>query len=635
MLSHFTIGILAFGGMGKALQLPIEVVGADGTEVAVRIDMPAGASGEVRGLWMQIHGLEYDDLASVRVNNASWVNLNNKSVAVAEPGKSYGGIGGGFGTLKLTLELPPGLVVDQANTIRFRFNRTNGVVSGYRVLALNFVTADGRKLLPEGAFSQDDPNQWKPPLPAPLDIATGKSLWEQGKLAANGLAGAPPVRAHCADCHARDGRDLKYFNYSNASIVARSRFHGLSEHEGEQIASYIRSLDFPNPGRPWNPPYQPGLGIDEQPQTSWAAGAGLSAVLDHDADTLKSLAGGKIEPSVFNPDGNLNQREIPIAMQLPDWNHWLPHTHPVDIWGDRFDGSALAQMYTEACGSKAEDVAKFFDEWGKARAKFLTPHLAANSKKWTRPLAEEFYAAQLWQLVKTWELTQQYGWEAQGSQTRVWPNTMAEQTAPTALNIPDTSAGMGGSGLTNEYFSSAWYQLQITVNSGSHKHHGRAPLDWPYLVGHFRDLEQLSGEPEPGRLLVTVIKALQSTDSNIGPENVDEGWRPERTIDPRIMVAPEWSKTFSALDAQTRLAITQSLLAAWLDKNLHYPAGAYFQLGRSASGYLPPADLQGISGGRAWEEAGAFTAAGVDQRLVAQLQNWGKTYTSLAGLFHY
>src|SRR6266700_3585134 len=52
---------------------------------------------------------------------------------------------------------------------------------------------------------------------------------------------------------------------ANGSIISRSRFHGLSTLEGEQIASYIRSLPVSHPGRPWNPPYQPGPGLDEQP----------------------------------------------------------------------------------------------------------------------------------------------------------------------------------------------------------------------------------------------------------------------------------------------------------------------------------------------------------------------------------
>src|SRR5205085_3214352 len=144
----------------------------------------------------------------------------------------------------------------------------------------------------------------------------------------------PPIRARCADCHARDGRDLKYFGFSNESIIARSSFHGLSDLEGRQIASYIRSLPVPSPGRPWNPPYQPGPGLDAQPVANWAAGAGLNWVADSDSAILPfifapsgDLAGqsgqdaiasapdwnaitATITRSAFRPDGNLNPREI-------------------------------------------------------------------------------------------------------------------------------------------------------------------------------------------------------------------------------------------------------------------------------------------------------------------------------------
>ena len=579
---------------------------------------------------MQIHGLAYDDMVSVRLNENAWLPLNNKGVNVAEPAKSYGGIGGGFATLQLTLPLPAGCLLDRANRIHFRFNRTNGVVSGFRVLAFHFVTAEGREILPANGFIEDDPNSWTAPLPDAANIAAGKSLWQGAALTANGLPGAGAIRAHCGDCHTQDGRDLKYFNFSNASIIARSRFHGLSELQGQQIASYIRSLAVENPGRPWNPPYQPGPGLAALPVAQWAAGAGLHWVLANDADTLPFLFHGKVSPAVFRPDGNLSPREIPIAMQLPDWNHWLPRVHPLDSWGERFAGSAFAQLYANAEYAKVADEEKgraaFFERWNQARSKFLTPHLAPGSKKWSAELAEEFYSAQLWELVKTWELTQ----------SRAWDNTVPASSAPSALNIPDSPAGMGGSALTNEYFSSAWYQVQVVLNSGQHRHRGRTPLDWPYLIGHFRDLERLSGRPEPARLLVTVIKALQSTDPAIGPGNMAEGWRPEQMVDPRIMVDADWAATFAPLPSDLRQAITQALLTAWLDKTSQYPPAAYFQLGLSASSYAPPAaDLRNISGGKAWDASARFRAAGVEPQVVQRLQAWGAAYTALAGLFHY
>ena len=106
--------------------LPVEVVGEDGTTSSVSVDVPVGRARDVRSLWMQIHGLSYADIASVQVNTGAWHALNNNTVDVAAPGRSYGGIGGGFATLAITLALPAGAVVDGANTVRFRFNQTDG-----------------------------------------------------------------------------------------------------------------------------------------------------------------------------------------------------------------------------------------------------------------------------------------------------------------------------------------------------------------------------------------------------------------------------------------------------------------------------------------------------------------------------
>ena len=584
----------------SAVTLPIEVVGEAGAEATVLVDIPAGQAIQVRGLWMQIHGLGFADMASVRVNQNPWVPLNNATVQIAEPGRSYGGIGGGFATLKMTLPLAPASVSDGVNTIQFRFNRTDGVASGFRVLAFQFKTADGKSILPPDEFQENDPNSWTPTLPDADSIASGRNLWYDGKLVANGLPGAAPIRAHCSDCHAQDGRDLKYFNFSNASIAARSRFHGLSELQGRQVASYIRSLKSPNPGRPWNPPYQPGPGLDAQPVANWAAGAGLQWVLDRDTDSLPYLFPA-VTPAAFRPDGNLNPREIPIAMQLPDWNHWLPRIHPLD-------------------------------GWGKAPPKSLPPHPPLNSNKWTAGLAEKLYSTQLLQLVKTWESVQEGGEE---TEARIWPNTVPAATAPSEANIPNGPAGMGGSALTNEYFSSAWYQLQVVVNGGNHRHHGRTPIDWPYLAAHFLDLERLSGRAEPARLLVTLIKAIQSTDPAFGPANYAEGWRPDRNIDPRIMVSEEWAPEFAPLAAPMKTAIIESFLSAWLDKTLQYSPESYFSRGIVPTPYVWPQSLRDVAGGTVWQSALQFEAAGVNPQLIERIRTWGKTYSEMAELFHY
>jgi cytochrome c553 len=631
--------------------LPIEVMGEDGTEASVTFDVPREIGGHICSLWLQIHGLEYADMASIRLNQGAWISLTNQTASVAEPGKSYGGIGGGFATLKLTVALSDGSVTGGPNTLHFRFNHSNGVASGFRVLAFNLLTADGRAVLPPGTFIAEDPGRWAAPLTAREDILEGERWWRSATLKASNQGGAQAIRAHCSDCHAQDGRDLKYFNYSNHSIIVRSQFHGLSERQGEQIASYIRSLPFANPGRPWNPPYQPGPGLEAKPAADWAAGAGLEWALDHDAETLPylfpaqgRLQGMAITPAAFAPEGHLHEREIPISLQLPDWNHWLPQVHPLDAWGDRFAGSEFARLYATSDFARvgsAEAFRDFFDRWLRSRRHFLNPPSVA-SKQWTPGMSRDLYSTLLWQLVKTWEITQRFGLEAGGAQKvgsdcvrQSWLNTIPAETAPATVSIPDGLNGMSGSGLTNEYFDNAWYALQIVLNSGDHQHRGRGPVDWVYIAGRARELERWSGRPEPARLILIGIKAMQSTDPALGPQNLAEGWRPEQNIDPRMLVAPAWSPTFAALPALERQEIAQSWLAAWLEKCSRYPTAAYFYRGQVPGSYAPPKALHEISGGRVWEAAADFRRAGVDAGLVHRLEVWGAAYSVGAGLFHY
>jgi hypothetical protein len=686
-LAFFFLSLANGATAQSTVTLPIEVVGENGTTSSVAVEVPARRTRAVRSLWMQVHGLGYADMVSVQVNTSAWFSLNNDTTTVAEPGKSYGGMGGGFSTLKVTLPLPANTVVEGANTIRFRFNYSNGVVSGFRVLAFDLLAGDSSPVLEPDAFTQEDPNTWTPPLRDSDSIRVGQDLWQNAQLMASSLPNAQPIHAHCSDCHAHDGRDLKYFSFSNASIIARSRFHSLSDLQGQQIASYIRSLPVPSPGRPWNPPYQPGPGLDAQPVAKWAAGAGLSWVLDSDSAALAFIFAPNrdrrpvtepvenapywsaivplIKPSVFSPDGNLNPREIPISLQLPDWNHWLPRVHPLDAWGPAFQNSEFSEWYgslSSASGQSANKpslrnflaspdlsalissgrIVTYFDKWRNARRAFLKPYVERKSVNWSPDLSLKAYSTQLWQLVKTWEMTQEFGLEGRGrelfgvtGESRTWLNTIPEATAPSTVNITDGPAGMGGSALTNEYFDASWYGLEMLVNCGNHLHRERLPVDWVYLIGRFLDLYRESRRPEPARLLVAVIKAMQSTDPGIGPDNRAQGWRPGQNVDPTIMVSAMWAPIFEPFSSDAKRAITESLLAAWLDKNLQYPLARYFTAGLSERSYAAPASLGGITGGNVWELAPVFMKAGVNPEIVRQLEKWGTSFTDVAARFQY
>jgi len=220
-------------------------------------------------------------------------------------------------------------------------------------------------------------------------------------------------------------------------------------------------------------------------------------------------------------------------------------------------------------------------------------------------------------------------------ESRTWFNTIPEATAPTTVNIPDGPAGMGGSALTNEYFDASWYELQMLVNSGNHRHRERLPVDWVYVIGRFLDLYRESQRPEPARLLVAVIKAMQSTDPSIGPDNRAQGWRPSQNVDPTIMVSAMWAPIFQPFSGDIKRAITESLLTAWLDKNVQYPLTRYFTAGLSERSYAVPASLGGITGGNAWELAPLFMKAGVNPEIVRRLEKGGTSFTDVAARFQY
>jgi hypothetical protein len=689
LLAAITISIGFADTTTEQILLPIEVLGSNGTTVSRTVALQAGQAESVRSLWLQIHGLRYADQASVQVNEKPWISLNNNTVTISEPGKSFGGIGGGFSTLVMTLLLPNGAVVGGDNTIRFRFNQTDGVVSSYRILAMNFLTVEGKKILAPGNFVEDAPESWTPPLPDAASIQMGRELWRTASLVANSLPNSPRIQAHCADCHTQDGRDLKYFNFSNESIVSRARFHGLSTLQSEQIASYIRSLPVPNPGRPWNPPYQPGPGMDEQPLSSWAAGAGLAWVLEKDTDTLPYLVRQygdgmnpvsskptgnapnlrelvrQITPDMFRPDGNLSTREIPIALQLPDWDQWLPRVHPKDAWGTAFTQSAFAASYdgettpesksktskkpplrtlleaTQTTDLDLRPIVAAFAQWSEARRSFLG-RLAKADSAWSPELSNRVYSTQLWQLVKTWEMTQEFGLEGRGrnlvgstADSRTWCNVVPGDAAPAAAHIPNGPAGVGGSALTNEYLNAAWYELQIILNSGNHQHRERAPVDWVYVIGGFLDLHAQTHQPEPARLLVALVKALQSADPLLGPDNLKQGWRPNDNVDPRIMISPVWAPMFKPLPVELHQALTASLLAAWMDKNLQYPITKHLPVGVPKRPYTQPSSYGDISGGKVWESAREFRDAGVSADLVQHLQQWGVAYNHRAARIQY
>lgn len=101
------------------------------------------------------------------------------------------------------------------------------------------------------------------------------------------------------------------------------------------------------------------------------------------------------------------------------------------------------------------------------------------------------------------------------------------------------------------------------------------------------------------------------------------------------MVDPKWRPIFSALPADLKRALTESLLSAWMDKNLQYPIGKYLPLHTVQHEYNSRGRDPDISGGRVWEAVQRFRAEGVSETLIERLQNWGIAYTDRAARVQY
>ncbi len=482
--------------------LPLEIHGDPGITRSITFTVPSG--GSARSLALVTHNLTYAGKGSVRLNGGSWTALSNDTVELDTLPRRFGGIGGVPATIAMRLPLAAGAARDGANTFDFRFSAGDGRSSGWRVLAIGLRDGSSAELIPSGTFSDEDPSTWTPPRPGGADIAAGATLWANATLVSR--PGGSQIRASCAACHTVDGRDLKYFNFSNDSIIQRSRFHGLNQIEGEQIASFIRSQSTPAPGRPWNPPYQPGPGLSSRPVTEWAAGAGVAAVLPNDEAILGHLPGGGTDlTAMVAPGGRIKDlpvHDIPIHFQLLDWNHWLPDEHPLDAFPDIFPSHPSYQRYLRIrqglsgqLGMSAADyiysqLLGDLDQWSDSMY-FPEPELAGMDQDF----ANRLYAVYVWSAVKQWEIMQEFSLESlaprlegYNAERRQWfSNRHIFNISPSILRIPARFglAGARGDQTNNDYFANTWYEAQMQLNSSARhfRKGGHHTIDWGYQDG--------------------------------------------------------------------------------------------------------------------------------------------------------
>ena len=633
------VGMMSVEPAPSTIAMPVEVFAGSGTAVESRSFRLADASAVNRiqltchrcGWRGRVEDKDRPAKASLRINGGSWRDITDSGVTMEDAAEAYGGFDGGFRTVSFAMSVPN--FVSGENTVDFRFNGTDGHTNGFRIIALNVLDTAGRRQLGGDVFAWDKPTEWTPALSANSDIAAGRNLWNGSKPLVESPLSVETLRASCADCHASDGRDLKYFNYSDASIIARSRFHSLSEREGLQIASYIRSLPVPvtERARPWNPPYQPGPGLDARPVEEWAAGAGLDAVLGSDGEMLPFLfPDGTSESAtraVMDANGMLNIRELPISIQLPDWNEWLPESHPKDVFPDNWDGNTPQTAYLElreqlaserdtllADGRKLEGRLNTFMKGaitfiskdatdGRWQWRIRTsPQLDQRDPEYTVARAKENMAK--WIGVKSWEIMQDFALEDVAPQmyskgeVRAWPvgtrsvfNAAPHIVANNKNNFPDQT------GLLGDYWSTAWYQLQITLNAGQGIGRDEHPVDWPYNQLHVRELSERSGRWEPFRMTATNIKAMQQSVNTTHPGPVRRGFETRRANPLWMFSNPNGdTRLFDHLETvQTglRLRMLESYVDEWLDVHDTYEDSQYVICAEGASSVSRWACLDG------------------------------------------
>jgi hypothetical protein len=594
-----------------SVQFPIEVLGADQHIEQFKLVLNDDV-GKLYGLKLKVHGLTYTNKMSISINDSPWISLNNTNVDIPSKwDRAMYGMAKNHGTITFVVPFAPNNIAKSSvNNIKVKFNDIDKETVGYRILDADLVKSEPNGYEVKAFYKQfyqapnhglntnwinkytpltlatvkiqDDPSKW---LPISTDLAVinkGKDIWFNGNITERGL----PIKAKCTDCHTTDGFDLKYFNYSDKSIIARSKYHGLNDDDSEAIAVYIRSLNAPyqEKGRPWNPPYQPGPGLDSKPISSWAAGAGLEAVAEDDLDTLKVLFPNGFKNGIKYDDGvapidfkkSLNLREIPLVIQLPDWNRWLPRVHLKDVAPELWDYFEKTNSYkvfdwqrNVAMSSPTSDPAKFLlnnyrgfsERYAYARIQadqggVYNLYIENTTNTWQnikiRNLINPSYNHSI--IVKHWEILNKFGlqdlghavfdpnlkdpWGNQGHyimenkpesffiskgidykkviQKRRWFDTYTFHLAPHIAGETSSSTTEWGPQ------SFQWYQVQMILDD-TNRNPDRNTVDWGYLLA-FQNATQDHGNGDyhlyttrsHSIVLMNMIKTAEAYEFQIG-----------------------------------------------------------------------------------------------------------------------
>lgn len=619
-----TLGLLYLsfcGFLNAQIVLPIEVFGQnrfgedDPVTQTVAFNAPSGSS--ARQFTFRIHGVGFPGKVSVSLNGKPFEQIrnDNSKVTFEQGAKAYGGVGGLWQTMIINLALNSGDGINGQNQVRFRYHGTRGRSMGYRILSFNLLNVAGNQLVSQSQFVDDNPANWSAPIPGSAAVSEGRILWETASLIKAPGQGA--IRAKCSMCHTPSGSDLKYFNYTNRSIIERSKYHGLSQIEGENIASYIRSADIVNPGRPWNPPYQPGPGLDDKPGADWAAGAGIDWVLPD--EKVQDYLPGRGTDLAAHVDSNrryyeYNKREIPVKIQFPDWNHWLPEDHAVDLISvDFHNNSNVKKNYDKI-------RAGLLGQRGMSKDDYVSGTMREEIRDWLGNEAFSRFAENGWQggnslhgsqstmglhltgVVRLWGLLHEFDihdlgeqWYGLQGEKRTFPSYRTVfNTAPHILGTNNPSNGQPAESfytIVDESLpwyrdwdgaSDSWYQMQVILNGGQRNslRGGHHVVDWKYITyfgnagagrtswGFKYDPPSLTGSPMYA--LAMGWKSLQEGDTGFGPDGagsndpVENRWWGYALREVRPSIANLFSDPFNGMSKPEIAAVLEPIYSAFI-----------------------------------------------------------------------
>jgi hypothetical protein len=399
-----------------------------------------------------------------------------------------------------------------------------------------------------------------------------------------------------------------------------------------------------------------------------AAGAGLEAVLETDDETRAHLFPDGINAASIGADQTLNLRELPIALQLPDWNRWLPEIHPVDVWGDYFlattpvDGSdgdsygdvlghydiLVYRLETEGVQSlidrnKLTGLVKDFS--GAGVTYFLQNDYGGGLQNMPGGMAPEVGKTSIrrWTNVKLWEVHNSFELDGRApeiygtyGEARSWLGAhrqMFDLSPHLSADVPGGFAYQ--TPIAGQTESKQWYQLQSIVNAGNRAGYPTRPVDWNYHpmgTGYFENSGALT---HPYRIAAAWIKLIQlfhNLDRPFG--DLEEAY--VRQAHPAL-----WADmgSFKGLAPQERADLFSAILSAYMDKvEMHEvtewnrPAGANTPGRWEPASYVPSTvqgtwsylHMQGLYADLWYTMIPYFRADGVHNAVLTRMIDWGE-----------